>query len=106
VLFEFAAEVFAAVEADVADEPEAIVEGDGLLRELRGGAGAEEGEDEAGAGLRGDVGGVWAAEGECCRHALKEWAVGRSAACGDDTYEATHRFTLGRGWFSTPAIAS
>jgi len=63
VLFEFAAEIVAAVEADVADEPEAAIEGARLLRGLRGGAGAEEGEDEAGAGLRGDVGGVRATEG-------------------------------------------
>jgi|SRR6185369_2006663 len=37
VLFEFAAEIVAAVEADVADEPEAAIEGARLLRGLRGG---------------------------------------------------------------------
>jgi hypothetical protein len=55
VLFEFAAEVVAAVEADVADEPDAAVDGGWLLWGLRGGAGAQKGEDEGGAGLRGDV---------------------------------------------------
>src|SRR5262245_21225062 len=70
-LVELAAEVVAAIEADVTDEPSAAVDGAGLLRGLRGGSGAEKGEDEAGAGLRGDVRGVGAAESEMRGHAIE-----------------------------------
>ena len=71
VLFELAAEVVAAVEADVADEPDAAVDGAGLLRGLRGRTGPEESEAESGAGLRRDVRRVRSPEGQSCGHAVE-----------------------------------
>jgi len=74
-----------------------------MLRGLRGGAGAKEGESKSGAELSGDVRRVRSPEGEGSRHAFKKLAIGRDAVCGNDTGEAAHREDWGRNWFSAPA---
>src|SRR5579864_968435 len=90
VLLELAPQIVASVEAYVAEQPHAAIQGTRLRRTLRRGTRVQKRKAKSGAWFGGDACAVGAAERQPLRHALQQARVRRRAIEGNHSGEAAH----------------
>ena len=90
MLLEFSPQIVAAVQADIAEQPDAPVERARLRGTLRSRSRAQKREAKTGAGFRGDVRAVGPAKRQPLRHALQQLRVRRRSIERHYAGEAAH----------------
>src|SRR6266404_3106699 len=95
MLLEPAAQIVAAVQAHVAEQPDVPVERARLRRTLRRGACAKKRKAKSGARFRCNVSAIGAAKRQRFRHALEQRSIWRGTVQRNNTRESAHRGSSG-----------